>query len=183
MKIITRESLNDSLMTGYFKDKELQKIKFEKACYTKDDDNVLSHYFTLYFEKAFKSDVLYKVSAEFTSPLQKYEPNTFELGFVEKFDNFIYKDKNTLQNVVIKVPSRHPTIEKIWKKPVHSPFFRDFVNAYNSNLDNPIDVEQTYANRLFHPTDDFEKLLYSDADKSNYLLDQIKFAYRAERIR
>ncbi len=183
MKVITKPSLNDSLMTGYFENKKLQKIKFEKSCYIKENKKIMLYGLDLYIESVPEEDFLYKLKFDITSVSENNKKKTFDLGKIEKFNHFSYIDTNTLENIVVDIPSEHPNIEKIWENPVLSPLFRDFVTAYTpSGAENPIDIESIYSNRLYYPRENFEKLLYSRG-RNNNLLNQVKSVYRNERIK
>ena len=162
MKIISKKTLNNILMTGFFEKRKLQEIKFEKECYLKEGNNIQSHDFSMYISKVSEPSSLYRIVAEISSPAEGFYEKQFDIGDVKKYNQFCYKDNHTFENKVIDIPTPHPTIEEIWKNPVVSSFFHDFVIAYNSSLEKPIDVNQIYSNRLFHPTGNFEKLLYSD---------------------
>lgn len=183
MKMIAKSSLNDSLMTGFFVNNKLQKIKFEKFCYTKEGKKVICYGLNLYIESVPEEKFLYNLKVGITSDSENSKEKIFDLGNVERFNHFSYEDTNTLEKKVIDIPSEHPSIEKIWENPVLSPLFRDFMTAYTpSGIDNPIDIESIYANRLYYPREDFEKLLYSRGHNNN-LLNQVKNVYKNERIK
>ncbi len=183
IKVETKPSLNGSLMTGYFKDKKIQKIKFEKICHTVENGKTMSYSFNLYMENVPEKDFLYMVKVGISFVSKKADEKIFDIGYVEKFNHFTYKDTNTLKSVIVDFPSSQPSLAKIWQNPVLSSFFRDFLTAYTpSGIDHPIDIGTIYSNRLYYPREDFEKLLYSSGHGNN-LIDQIKAVYRKERVR
>ena len=181
MKAYLTNTINDISMITFFSDsKNIEKITFEKMCYTKENDNIQSHKFSLSLKKTKNENVLYSVEATFSS--DKYDAKHFYLGFIEKEQKFKYFDNEKLKEVELTIPSGEPTLKEISEFPILSPIFRDFVIAYNkSSLKNPIDVYQVYMNRLHYPESYFEKLLYSFALRDNKLVTQIKSEYLKEK--
>lgn len=181
MKVYLTNTINDISMITFFNDrKNIEKIVFEKICYTKKCDNILKHKFSLSLKKSLDKNMLYSFTTSFSS--NEYETKDFYLGDIIKEQKFRYFDNEKLKEVELSIPSGEPTLEEITKNPILSSLFRDFVLAYNkSSLKNPIDIYEVYMNRKFYPGDAFENFLYSTCANNNTLVNLIKDAYLKEK--
>ena len=158
----------------------LRKIDFKKICYTKDEGVIRSYYLILSLKRIKDRKFLYDISVSIACP-PSYAQRPFDLEKVSKYNNFSYVDNITGEEKNVKVPNCQPTLEEIWENPIVSPYFRDFLKAYNpSSEKQPIDIEEVYKNKfLFYPADNFEKFLYS---YDNDLMRKVKYVYKAEKM-
>ncbi len=177
MKKVHSETINDIRMTGYFSsDTEVDSIRFEKTCYTLENEKTMAHRLELSLEKSNNEDVLYSVGMSISST--GYNEKKFKVMDVPKYKTFEYIDTKDMQRKEKKFLNKEVlSLLETWKNPMSSPYFRDFVNMHPSNIENPINISDAYANRLYYPTEDFEKFLYSFSSNKNSVLGGVKLAY------
>jgi len=187
MKKISTETINGITKTGYFlsqNPRSINEVRFEKNCYTKDGDKLITHKLVLYFKKLNEENIMYTVEIAISS--DTYKTKKFKLFSVPRFESFKYLDENLQEKKKLYL-STESTLTEVWMNPIVSRYFRDFVNMYASSKEHPINIKTIYMKRLYIPQTDFEKLLFSSDSKftNNYnenhsIISNIRLAARLD---
>ena len=118
MKKVHSETINDIRMVGYFSsDTEVNKVKFEKVCYTLEKGKSMAHRLELSLEKSKNEDVLYSVGMSVSS--NGYGNKKFKVFDVPKYKTFEYIDTKDMQKKEKKFFNKEAlSLSDIWKNPV-----------------------------------------------------------------